>query len=67
MMGFNSFHAHLRLAPPAGGGRIACNAIRVRGSLREFLSRLCALIEAPHPNLLPVRTGRRGTPPRRRT
>jgi hypothetical protein len=39
-------------------GEVAPKAIRVRGSLRTILWQLYALIEAPHPNPLPVRTGR---------
>jgi hypothetical protein len=42
------------------------DAIRVRGSLRELLTQLNALIEAPHPNPLPVRTGRGSAPTARR-
>jgi hypothetical protein len=36
----------------------AATADRVRGSLRELLRQSFAWIEAPHPNPLPVRTGR---------
>jgi hypothetical protein len=49
----------LRLSPRAGRGR-AASADRVRGVLRELLCQLFARIEAPHPNPLPVRTGRGG-------
>jgi hypothetical protein len=55
----------LSLSPRAGRGRTAL-AGRVRGSLRELLTQLCALMEAPHPNPLPVRTGRGSALPRRR-
>lgn len=55
----NLLRGLLRLAPLAGRGRTAL-AGRVRGSFRELHDLLSLLIEAPHPNLLPVRTGRRG-------
>jgi hypothetical protein len=51
----------LSLSPSAGRGRAAL-ADRVRGSLRELLCLLYSLIEAPHPNPLPVRPGRGGAP-----
>jgi hypothetical protein len=43
---------------PRARGEVGSLAIRVRGSLRELLSQLSVPIEAPHPNPLPVRTGR---------
>jgi hypothetical protein len=55
----------LSLSPRAGRGRAAL-ADRVRGSLRELLCLLYSLVEAPHPNPLPVRTGRGSRPHLRR-
>ena len=55
----------LSLSPRAGRGRTAL-AGRVRGSLRELLWQLYALIDAPHPDPLPVRTGRGSALPRRK-
>jgi hypothetical protein len=46
----------LNLSPHAGRGQTA-QAGRVKGTLRELHWQLHALIEAPHPNPLPVRTG----------
>ncbi len=40
---------------------------RVRGSLHEFLCVLYSMIDAPHPNPLPVRTGRGSAARKRRT
>jgi hypothetical protein len=55
----------LSLSPRAGRGRAAL-ADWVRGSLRALSSILYSLIEAPHPNPLPVRTGRGRAPRKRR-
>jgi hypothetical protein len=52
------------LSPRAGRGRAL--SARVRGSLGAFLCLLYSLIDAPHPNPLPVRTGRGGAPNVRR-
>jgi hypothetical protein len=43
---------------PRARGEIGSLAIRVRGSLHALLTQFYALIEAPHPSPLPVRTGR---------
>jgi|EndMetStandDraft_8_1072994.scaffolds.fasta_scaffold175499_2 hypothetical protein len=55
----------LNLSPHAGRGQTA-QAGRVKGTLRELHWQLHALIEAPHPNPLPVRTGRGRAPGARR-
>src|ERR1700690_4106549 len=49
----------LHLAPLAGRGRIACNAIRVKGIHRELIFTLHLPMEASHPNPLPVKNGER--------
>ncbi|MET4065836.1 hypothetical protein ABID58_000610 [Bradyrhizobium sp. S3.2.6] len=59
MVALSEAGAVLRLSPHAGRGRAAL-ADRVRGALRELLWQSFARREAPHPNPLPVRTGRGG-------
>ncbi|MET4764864.1 hypothetical protein ABH975_000444 [Bradyrhizobium ottawaense] len=57
MIALSEAGAAVRLSPRAGRGRAAL-ADRVRGGLRELLCQPFARREAPHPNPLPVRTGR---------
>ena len=58
----NFFFTSPRLRGEVGSPK----AIRVRGSFRALLWQLYALIEAPYPSPLPVRTGRGSAARKRR-